>query len=62
MKKLRMLVMMTVVLLGCGFISPSWAGFKVKIDKQTKGEIGIWMQTWYQWVEDGLKRGTTMRI
>jgi len=57
MKKLRMLAMMTVVLLGCGFISPSWAGFKVKINKQTKGEIGIWMQTWYQWVEDGLKRG-----
>lgn len=57
MKKLRMVVMMALVLLGCGFIDPSWAGFKVKIDKQTKGEIGIWMQTWYQWVEDGLKRG-----
>jgi hypothetical protein len=25
----------------------------MEIDEKTKGEVGIWMQTWYQWVEDG---------
>jgi hypothetical protein len=36
-----------------GMLSPCWAGFKMEINEQTKGEIGIWMQTMYQWVEDG---------
>jgi hypothetical protein len=25
----------------------------MEIDEQTKGEVGIWMQTWFQYVEDG---------
>ena len=41
----------------CGMGSPSWAGIKMEIDEQTKGEIGIWMQTWYQRVEDGKIHG-----
>lgn len=31
----------------------AWGGFKFDIDEQTKGEIGIWTQAWYQYVEDG---------
>ena len=54
MKKLVGLVkIMTVVLFVCGMVSPSWAGIKMEIDEQTKGEVGIWMQTWFQHVEDG---------
>ena len=54
MKKLVGLVkIMTVVLFVCGIVSPSWAGIKMEIDEQTKGEVGIWMQTWFQHVEDG---------
>ncbi len=54
MKKLVVLTnMMIVLFLVCTMVSPSWAGIKMEIDEQTKGEIGIWMQTWYQWVEDG---------
>jgi len=54
MKKLVVLTnMMIVLFFVCTMASPSWAGIKMEIDEQTKGEIGIWMQTWYQWVEDG---------
>ncbi len=49
----RLLAKMMVVLCVCGMASFSWAGIKVQVDDQTKGEVGIWMQTWYQWVEDG---------
>ena len=28
----------------------------MKIDKNTKAEIGVWAQTWYQWVEDGKRQ------
>ncbi len=44
-----MLVFMCVLLM----VSPSWAGIKAEIDETTRGEIGIWAQGWYQWVEDG---------
>ena len=37
----------------CGTANPSWAGYEMEINEQTKGEIGFWGQTWYQWVEDG---------
>ena len=54
MKKLAVLANMLIVLfLVCAMEGPAWAGIKAEIDEQTKGEIGIWMQTWYQWVEDG---------
>ncbi|MCK4389919.1 MAG: porin [Desulfobacterales bacterium] len=54
MKKLAVLAKMMIVLLCVlGLMSPSWAGIKMEIDEQTKGEVGIWMQTWYQYVEDG---------
>jgi hypothetical protein len=54
MKKLAVLVnMMIVLFFVCTMVSPAWSGIKAEIDEQTKGEIGIWMQTWYQWVEDG---------
>ncbi|MCK4727403.1 MAG: porin [Desulfobacterales bacterium] len=54
MKKLAVLAKMMVVLLFvCAMASPSWAGIKMEIDEQTKGEVGIWMQTWFQHVEDG---------
>lgn len=54
MKKLAVLAkMMMVLLFVCALASPSWAGIKMEIDEQTKGEVGIWMQTWFQWVEDG---------
>ena len=46
-------MMVIVLFFVCGIVSPSRAGFKMEIDEQTKGEIGIWMQTWYQRVEDG---------
>jgi hypothetical protein len=53
-KKLAVLATMMIVLLCIGgMVNPARAGFKVEIDEQTKGEVGIWMQTWYQWVEDG---------
>ncbi|MBW1675770.1 MAG: porin [Deltaproteobacteria bacterium] len=58
MKKLAVLGKMVIVLLFvCGMTSPSWAGIKIEIDEQTKGEVGIWMQTWYQYVEDGKNHG-----
>ena len=54
MKKLVVLAKMVIVLLFiCGAVSPSWAAIKMEIDDQTKGEVGIWMQTWFQYVEDG---------
>lgn len=55
MKRLAVLVKMVVVLLFvCAAVSPSWAGIKMEINEQTKGEVGIWMQTWFQNVEDGM--------
>ena len=54
MQKLAVLGKMMIVLLCvCGMVSSSWAGIKMEIDEQTKGEVGIWMQTWFQYVEDG---------
>ena len=54
MKKLAVLANILIILfLVCAMVSPAWAGIKAEIDEQTRGEIGIWMQTWYQWVEDG---------
>ena len=59
MKKLAgMAKMMIVLFCAWGFVSPSWAGIKMEIDEQTKGEVGIWMQTWYQWVEKDDKVAT----
>ncbi len=59
MKKSEALAgMMIVLLFVCGMVKPCWAGFKMKINDQTKGEIGIWMQGSYQWVEDGKENGT----
>ena len=58
MKKLAVLAKVMIVLFCvCGMVSPSWAGIKMEIDEQTKGEVGIWMQTWYQYVEDGKNHG-----
>ena len=54
MKKSAVLARMVIVLFFvCGMLGRSWAGIKMEIDEKTKGEVGIWMQTWYQWVEDG---------
>jgi hypothetical protein len=33
--------------------NPAWAGFKFNLGEQSKGEIGFWGQTWYQYVENG---------
>ncbi|MGM0682116.1 MAG: porin, partial [Thermodesulfobacteriota bacterium] len=41
----------------CGIAASSWAGFKKEINEQTKGEIGIWTQAMYQWVEKGKTNG-----
>lgn len=58
MKKSAVLVKMVIVLVFvCGMVSPSWGEIKMEINEQTKGEVGIWMQTWYQWVEDGKIHG-----
>ena len=58
MKKSVVLAEMAVVLFFvCGMLSPCWAGIKMEINEQTKGEIGIWMQASYQWVEDGKING-----
>ncbi len=58
MKKLAVLAKMMIVLLCVwGMLSPCWAGIKMELDEKTKGEVGIWMQTWYQWVEDGKING-----
>ena len=58
MKKVAVLAKVMIVLFCvCGMVSPSWAGIKMEIDEQTKGEVGIWMQTWYQYVEDGKNHG-----
>jgi hypothetical protein len=54
MKRLAVLsTTMIVVFFVCGMVSPSWAGIKADIDEQASLEVGIWAQTWYQWVEDG---------
>jgi hypothetical protein len=54
MKKSVVLAGMVMVLFFVfGMLSPCRAGFKMEFDEETKGEIGIWMQTSYQWVEDG---------
>jgi hypothetical protein len=37
--------------------SPAWGGFKHEIDDQTRGEIGLWTQVWYQFVEHGKEDG-----
>jgi hypothetical protein len=47
--KLVLFLFLCILLVG----SPAWGGFKFKYNEQTKGEIGIWAQTWYQYVEDG---------
>jgi len=54
MKRLAALAKMMLVL-SCVLVmvGPSWAGFKAEIDDTTHAELGIWMQGWYQWVEDG---------
>jgi len=58
MKKSAVLAKIVMVLFFvCGMVSPCWAGFKMEINEQTKGEIGIWMQASYQWVEDGKING-----
>ncbi len=58
MKKVAVLAKVMIVLFCvCGMVSPSWAGIKMEIDEHTKGEVGIWMQTMYQWVEDGKING-----
>ena len=49
--------MMMVLFFVFGMGSLSWAGIKMEIDEQTKGEIGIWTQAWYQRVEDGKIHG-----
>jgi hypothetical protein len=52
MKRLAVLAkIMVVVLCVCGMASPSWA--EIKIELETKAKVGIWAQTWFQWVEDG---------
>jgi len=54
MEKLLVLAkMMVVMLCVCVMVSPAWAGIKMELDDQTKGEIGLWTQAWYQFVEDG---------
>jgi hypothetical protein len=59
MKKSAVWVKMVMVMFfACGMLSPCWAGFKMEINEQTKGEIGIWMQASYQWVEDGKINGS----
>lgn len=58
MKKSAVLAKIVIVLVFvCGIVSPSWGGIKMEINEQIKGEVGIWMQTWYQWVEDGKIHG-----
>lgn len=53
MKKLAVLAKtMMVLLFVCVMMSPSWAGIKMQIDEQTNLEVGIWAQTWFQYVED----------
>jgi hypothetical protein len=37
--------------------SPAWGGFKFETDDQTRGEIGLWTQVWYQFVEHGKEDG-----
>jgi hypothetical protein len=58
MKKSAVLVGMIMVLFFVfGMLSPCWAGFKMELNEETQGEIGIWMQTSYQWVENGKING-----
>jgi hypothetical protein len=58
MKKSIVLAALAVVLfLVFGMLGPCWAGIKMEIDEQTRGEIGIWMQGSYQWVEKGKING-----
>lgn len=45
--------MLIVASFVCGTVNFSWAGYKMEVNEQTKGEIGFWGQAWYQWVEDG---------
>ena len=54
MERLAVLAKMMVVLV-CVLVmaGPSWAGIKMELDDQTKGEVGLWTQAWYQFVEDG---------
>ena len=60
MKKSAVLIQMIIVSVCVfGILSPAWAGFKMKLDERTKGEVGIWMQTWYQRVEDGKQNGSS---
>lgn len=31
----------------------AWAGYKLSIDDESEFEIGLWGQSWYQYIEDG---------
>ena len=54
MKRIAVLAtMISVAFFVCGMVRPAFSGYKMEVNEQTKGEIGIWMQPWYQWVEDG---------
>ncbi|MBW2108322.1 MAG: porin [Deltaproteobacteria bacterium] len=57
----RWMVTIVMMLWMCSTASISQAGIKMQIDEHTKGEIGIWMQTWYQWVEDGKSTTSTWK-
>jgi hypothetical protein len=60
MKKIAVLAKMMVLLLFvCAMVSPSWAGIKMDLGEHTNLEVGIWGQTWFQYVEDGAKSGTS---
>ena len=37
-----------------GMLSHCWAGIKMEANEHVKGEIGMWMQGSYQWVEKGV--------
>jgi hypothetical protein len=54
MKRLSVFATMFIVAsFVCGMVGPSWAGYKMEVNEHTRGEIGIWMQPWFQMVEDG---------
>jgi hypothetical protein len=45
------MILSTLLILLTG--ASAQAGFQFEFSDQTKGEIGFWGQTWYQYVEDG---------
>ncbi len=48
----KLIIMFVLILFTSTISNSAWAGFKFQLSEEAKGEIGLWTQVWYQFVED----------